>query len=94
MLSFDRGWLDDPGQRLPGHSWLNAKKALAREPMVDGPGLEGAFLYYDAQMYAPERLALECVIDAVEHGAAAANHVGGRKLADARRPRGGRSRAR
>src|SRR5215472_8546877 len=24
ILSFDRGWLDDPKQRLPGHSWLGA----------------------------------------------------------------------
>jgi glycerol-3-phosphate dehydrogenase len=75
LLSFDRGWLDDPDQRLPGHSWLGKSEALAREPVLDGPGLEGAFLYYDAQMYAPERLALECLIDADAHGAAIANHV-------------------
>jgi glycerol-3-phosphate dehydrogenase len=79
-LSFDRGWLDDPGQRLKGHSWLNAKKAIAREPLVEGEGLDGAFLYYDAQMYAPERLALECVIDAVEHGTAAINHMAAESL--------------
>jgi glycerol-3-phosphate dehydrogenase len=79
-LSFDRTWLDDPGQRLSGHRWLSAKKALAREPLVEGPGLEGAFLYYDAQMYAPERLALECVVDAVEHGAQAANHLAAESL--------------
>jgi glycerol-3-phosphate dehydrogenase len=74
-LSFDRAWLDDPAQRLPGHSWLSARDAAAREPALDAPGFDGAFLYYDAQMYAPERLALECVLDAVGHGAAAANHV-------------------
>jgi glycerol-3-phosphate dehydrogenase len=75
VLAFDRAWLDDPAQRLPGHSWLDARDAVAREPALDGPGLEGAFLYYDAQMYAPERLALECVLDADAHGAAAANHL-------------------
>jgi glycerol-3-phosphate dehydrogenase len=80
MLSYDRGWLDDPAQRLPGHAWLNRDKALAREPRLNSPGLEGAFLYYDAQMYAPERLALECVLDAVSHGAIAANHVEAEKL--------------
>ncbi|HWA29993.1 MAG TPA: glycerol-3-phosphate dehydrogenase/oxidase [Rhizomicrobium sp.] len=74
-LSYDRGWLDDPDQRLPGHSFLNAQKAVAREPSLAGPGFEGAFLYYDAQMYAPERLALECILDAAAHGAAVANHV-------------------
>ncbi|HEY5336907.1 MAG TPA: glycerol-3-phosphate dehydrogenase/oxidase [Rhizomicrobium sp.] len=75
LLSYDRGWLADPDQRLPGHTWLNAKRALAREPMLEGPGFEGSFLYYDAQMYSPERLALECIIDAAAHGAAITNHV-------------------
>lgn len=75
ILSYDRSWLDDPDQRLPRHSWLNKKKAVAQEPMLDGPGFEGSFLYYDAQMYAPERLALECILDAAAHGAAIANHV-------------------
>ncbi|HEY8949401.1 MAG TPA: glycerol-3-phosphate dehydrogenase/oxidase [Rhizomicrobium sp.] len=75
VLSYDRGWLDDPGQRLPGHSFLNAKDAIAREPSLASPGFEGSFLYYDAQMYAPERLAFECILDAVGHGAAVANHV-------------------
>src|SRR5215469_15565027 len=32
MLSFDRGWLDDPAQRLPGHRFLPAKAAIKREP--------------------------------------------------------------
>jgi len=80
VLSFDRGWLDDPAQRLAGHSWLNAKEALAHEPVLEGPNLEGAFRYYDAQMYSPERLALECLIDADAHGAAIANYVEAGKL--------------
>ncbi len=75
LLSFDRGRLDDPDQRLPGHSWLNAAEARRREPILDRPGLDGAFLYYDTQMYSPERLALECLIDAAAHGAALANYV-------------------
>jgi glycerol-3-phosphate dehydrogenase len=74
-LAFDRAWLDDPTQRLPGHAWVDARDATAREPALEGPGLTGAFLYYDAQMYAPERLALECLLDAARHGAAAANHL-------------------
>lgn len=80
MLSYDRNWLDDPHQRLPGHSWLDRREATAREPILDVPLLEGAFLYYDAQMYSPERLALECVIDADSHGAAVANHVEAKSL--------------
>jgi glycerol-3-phosphate dehydrogenase len=80
LLSYDRGWLDDPEQRLPGHSWLDRKNALAREPVLDGKGLEGAFVYYDAQMYAPERLALEHLIDADAYGAAIANYVEATRL--------------
>jgi len=75
VLSFDRTWLDDPDQRLPRHSWLNRREAAAHEPILDTPNLDGAFLYFDAQMYAPERLALECLIDADAHGAAIANYV-------------------
>ena len=80
FLSYDRGWLDDPVQRLPRHRWLSREKALARDPALEGPSFTGAFLYYDAQMYAPERLALECLIDADAHGAALANHMGAETL--------------
>jgi glycerol-3-phosphate dehydrogenase len=75
LLSFDRKWLDDPRQRLPGHSWLDAKEARRREPILDQPNLDGAFLYYDAQMDSPERLALECLIEADANGAALANYI-------------------
>ncbi len=75
MLSFDRTWLEDPDQRLPRHRWLDKAAALVQEPVLDGPGFEGAFLYYDAQMYSPERLALECLLDAHANGAVVANHV-------------------
>jgi len=80
ILSFDKGWLDDPAQRLPNHRWLNKDKALAMEPVLEGPGFEGALQYYDAQMYAPERLALECLLDTDAAGAAIANYVEGGKL--------------
>lgn len=75
LLSFDRAWLEDRGQRLPGHRWFDKTSALARESALAAPRFEGAFRYYDAQMYAPERLALECLIDAADHGAALANHA-------------------
>jgi glycerol-3-phosphate dehydrogenase len=80
LLAFDRGWLDDPDQRLPRHRWLSRKATEQREPVLGGPGLEGALLYYDAQMYSPERLALECLIDADTHGAVVANYVEARDL--------------
>ncbi|HWX88924.1 MAG TPA: glycerol-3-phosphate dehydrogenase/oxidase [Rhizomicrobium sp.] len=80
LLSFDRNRLEDPSQYLPGHRWIGAKSALAREPVLAGAGFEGAFEYHDAQMYAPERIALENLIDADSHGAAIANYVAAGKL--------------
>jgi len=79
-LAFDRKWLDDPDQRLPGHAWLDRLKALAHEPVLEAAGFDGAFLYYDAQMYSPERLTLECVIDADQQGASIANYVEAKSL--------------
>jgi glycerol-3-phosphate dehydrogenase len=80
LLSYDRNRLEDPSQHLPGHRWMNAKSALAREPVLAGDGFEGAFEYHDAQMYAPERIALENLIDADAHGAAIANYVAADRL--------------
>jgi len=75
LLSFDRRWLDDPDQRLARHRWLDRNAAIEREPILDRADLAGAFLYYDAQMYSPERLALECILDADANGAAIANYA-------------------
>ena len=80
LLSFDRNRLEDPSQRLPGHRWVSPTAALEREPVLAGDGFEGAFEYHDAQMYSPERIALECLIDADAHGAAIANYVSADRL--------------
>ncbi len=79
-LSFDRNRLEDPAQRLPGHRWIGKGDALAREPVLAGDGFKGAFEYHDAQMYMPERIALENLIDADAHGAAIANYVSAERL--------------
>jgi glycerol-3-phosphate dehydrogenase len=86
LLSYDRNRLEDPGQHLPGHRWIAPEDALAREPVLAADGFEGAFEYYDAQMYAPERIALENLVDADANGAAIANYVTAEKL----RERGGK----
>ena len=80
LLSFDRNRLEDPGQHLPRHRWIGPKDALAREPVLRAEAFEGAFEYYDAQMYSPERIALENLVDADAHGAAIANYVTAEKL--------------
>jgi glycerol-3-phosphate dehydrogenase len=80
LLSYDRNRLEDPAQRLPGYRWLKPKDALGREPVLAGNGFEGAFEYHDAQMYMPERIALENLLDADAHGAAIANYTAAEKL--------------
>lgn len=74
-LSYDRAWLDDPDQRIPGHDRLNKDDALAAEPVLARNGLAGALRYYDCQMYQPERLGFESIADAIALGAAAANYA-------------------
>ena len=66
--------------RLPAHRWLRAQKAAAREPVLADDSFEGAFEYHDAQMYMPERIALENLIDADAHGGTIANYVAAEKL--------------
>lgn len=80
LLSYDRGRLEDPALRLPGHRWLKRDAALLAEPVLADDGFRGAFSYPDAQMFMPERIALENLIDADAHGAALANHVAAEKL--------------
>jgi glycerol-3-phosphate dehydrogenase len=75
LLSFDRNRLDDPDQHMRAHWAISKSEALAMEPMLDGGELAGALLYYDCQMHSPERLGLECLIDAVAHGAVIANYA-------------------
>lgn len=75
LLSFDRNGVKDPAQKLPGHSWLGAEAAQGAEPVLTGQAMEGAFLYYDCQMRSPERLGLECLIEASRHKAILANYA-------------------
>jgi glycerol-3-phosphate dehydrogenase len=70
----------DVGRRLPRHSWLDAREACACEPALESLRLAGAYRYFDAQMDSPERLALECVLDAAMNGAAVVNHMGATSL--------------
>jgi len=66
LLSFDK--------TLPSHKRLTHSAMLAAVPILKEQGLQGGFLYYDAQVAAPERLVIENLIDARAHGAAAHNY--------------------
>src|SRR5207244_2108713 len=50
-------------------------QALNRAPGLNSKGLVGAALYYDAQVEFAERLVLENVLCAVEHGALVVTHA-------------------
>ncbi len=66
-LSFDKS--------LPTHRMLGRDETLAREPALNPAGLEGAALYYDAQVQAVERLGLENAVDADARGAELFTHT-------------------
>jgi glycerol-3-phosphate dehydrogenase len=58
------------GKRLPRHRLLSRKQVLQEAPALEPEGLEGAALYYDAQVEFAERLVVENALSAVENGAA------------------------
>ncbi len=75
LLSFDRNWLSDDDKKLPAFRRLSKGKALDLVPSLPREGLTGAMVYYDCQMFAPERLCLECIEGAAEYGADTANYA-------------------
>jgi glycerol-3-phosphate dehydrogenase len=66
MLAYD---LMSIGKSLPRHRMLTSAAALTQAPGLASRGLQGAALYYDAQVEFAERLVLENVLAAKEHGA-------------------------
>ncbi|HET9809656.1 MAG TPA: glycerol-3-phosphate dehydrogenase [Candidatus Limnocylindria bacterium] len=60
---------------LPKRKWLDRDETLAAEPALDPDGLQGAWRFYDAQVPLVERLVIENVVDASEHGALVLNHA-------------------
>lgn len=74
-LAWDRSRLPDPDQRLPGHRALSPAEALTLQPGLAADGLVGALLFYDCQMYSPERLELECLLSAATAGARLVNYA-------------------
>lgn len=60
---------------MPRHRSFSAEETLRLEPTLEPEGLRGGMLYYDGQVDFPERLCVANVIDAIEHGAQAANHA-------------------
>lgn len=67
LLSYDK--------TLPRHRFLSARELEQIEPNLRRQGLQGAAVYQDAQVNSPERLCLENIIDATQHGARTFNYA-------------------
>lgn len=67
LLSYDKS--------LPRHRILSAAQTLEAEPGLRAQGLQGAAAYWDAQVESAERLAVENIVDARDHGAQAFNYA-------------------
>jgi len=63
LLSFDKS--------MPAHRMLGRDEALRMVPGLNPEGLKSAALYYDCQVEYAERLVVENVLSAREHGALA-----------------------
>ena len=61
ILSYDKS--------LPRHKMLDRNETLQRIPGLDPVGLEASARYYDAQVTFPERLSVEMMLSAAQHGA-------------------------
>lgn len=66
MLAYDTL---SAGKSLPRHRMLSAAETLGQAPGLERDGLQGAALYYDAQVEFAERLVLENALDAQGFGA-------------------------
>ncbi|MDW7712615.1 MAG: glycerol-3-phosphate dehydrogenase/oxidase [Deferrisomatales bacterium] len=70
-------WLYDLlslGKGTPHYRMLGRREVLRRAPTLNPEGLNGAGLFYDYQILLPERLVLENIFSAREHGAYCLNY--------------------
>ena len=61
--------------RMPGSGVMRRRRLVAEYPELERDGVTGGAWWHDGQMLDATRLTLECVWDAVEARAAAANHL-------------------
>ncbi|MGH9969417.1 MAG: glycerol-3-phosphate dehydrogenase [Pyrinomonadaceae bacterium] len=72
LLSFNKS--------LPRHRMLSRSEVLQQTPALNPEGLLGAAIYYDAQVEFAERLVVENVLSAREHGATIVTYAKVQKL--------------
>lgn len=65
----------DEGRRIPGGRLITKQEVLKHFPGIEQRGLTGAAVFYDAQMYSPQRIALSFLRSAASAGADIANYL-------------------
>ena len=75
IVAFDRNKLRDPEKRIPAGRIAPKSEVLERLPGIKAQGLTAGAVFYDAQMYSAERLALSFGLSAVAEGAVLANYA-------------------
>jgi glycerol-3-phosphate dehydrogenase len=75
LLSGDRNRALPPESWIPPGRLLSTRETLKRVPGLAAEGLNGAALWYDAQVESSERLTIAFAHAAAEAGAVLANHV-------------------
>ena len=75
ILSYDKGNMEDPGRKVPHFELLTRNQVLEKEPTTNPTDLTGGAIYYDCQMYSPERLTLSFILSAAKNGAHVANYA-------------------
>ena len=68
------------GKSLPRHRMQSVAETLRQMPGLNAEGLVGSAVYYDAQVEFAERLVVENVLAAVEHGATVLTYTRVKKL--------------
>ena len=63
-----------PELRLPWHDSMSRAEVLEKLPYLEGKGLRGGIVYYDAQMLDPDRLTLSFAISASKIGCKIKNY--------------------
>src|SRR4030042_6344798 len=68
--------LMSPNKSIPSREYLSKREAVDIEPeLAELTGLSGAYMYYDCQAPYTERLCIENILSASEHGATIINHA-------------------
>lgn len=80
LVGFDRNAGLAPERHIPKARTIGRSEAARELPWLEGSGMNGAAVWFDGQMEDANRLVLECILDAVEHGAEAANYVRAEQL--------------